>query len=115
MLHGLTAPQLMFVDMTSMPISGQVVLAQLAGYAPEFNAALGGRRCAVGNASVCAYNTVDNTMVSVHACWLHSPHCMHASLRDFPLRSGIVSHPYTQTHIAQCQRQARSKWLMHRV
>lgn len=51
------------IDMTAMPVSGQVFIGQLAGYSPAFNAALAGKKCAVVNASVCAFNVATNAQV----------------------------------------------------
>lgn len=56
--------QLAVTDMTAMPVTGSVFIGSLASYAPAINTALAGKRCAIGNASVCAYNVVDDSQVS---------------------------------------------------
>lgn len=55
--------QAMFIDLTAMPVSGQVFIGQLPNYSSEINAAFAGRMCGVANASVCAYNAATDTQV----------------------------------------------------
>lgn len=63
--------QIAFTDMTAMPLTGNVYMAALstanASYDAAWNSAFGSSQCPMEGVTVCAYNTMSNTMVRTRA------------------------------------------------